>query len=48
MRGGIFMTSRGYYVATHILAVWDRLACLKPDEPDSWSFPDEVLTMMAM
>jgi hypothetical protein len=41
MRCEIFMESRGYYVATHILMVWKRLACLAPDQPHSWSFPDE-------
>jgi len=30
----------GYYVATHILTVWKRLAGLEPDQPHGWSFPD--------
>ena len=34
------MTSGGYYVATHILTVWKRLAGLEPDQPHGWSFPD--------
>ena len=35
------MASGGYYVATHILMVWKRLAGLAPDQPHGWSFPDE-------
>jgi hypothetical protein len=34
------MTSGGYYVATHILTVWKRLAGLAPDRSHGWSFPD--------
>ena len=34
------MASGGYYVATHILMVWKRLAGLAPDQPHGWSFPD--------
>jgi len=41
MRRDKFMASGGYYVATHILTVWKRLAGLEPDQPDGWSFPDE-------
>jgi hypothetical protein len=37
------MASGGYYVATHILTVWKRLARLAPDQPHSWSFPDVVI-----
>lgn len=48
MRREIFMTSGGDYVATHILAGWKRLARLAPDQPDSCSFPDEVLTTMGV
>jgi len=40
MRHKNIMTSGGYYVATHILTVWKRLAGLAPDQPHSWSFPD--------
>jgi hypothetical protein len=40
MRHESFMTSEGYYVATHILTVWQHLAGLAPDQPHSWSFPD--------
>jgi hypothetical protein len=29
-----------HYVATPNMEVWKRLACLAPDEPDGWSFPD--------
>jgi hypothetical protein len=36
------MASGGYYVATHILTVWKRLAGLEPDQPHGWSFPDAV------
>ena len=36
------MASGGYYVATHILMVWKRLAGLAPDQPHGWSFPDEL------
>jgi len=28
------------YVATPNMEVWQRLACLAPDAPDGWSFPD--------
>ena len=41
MRREIFMASRGYYVAIHILTVWKRLARLAPDQPHGWTFPDE-------
>ena len=34
------MALGGYYVATHILMVWKRLAGLAPDQPHGWSFPD--------
>ena len=40
MRRENIMTSGGYYVATHILTVWKRLAGLEPDQPHGWSFPD--------
>jgi hypothetical protein len=40
MRREIFMASRGYYVAIHILTVWKRLARLAPDQPHGWTFPD--------
>jgi len=36
------MASGGYYVAIHFLTVWKRLACLAPDQPDGWSFPDVI------
>jgi hypothetical protein len=36
------MTSGGYYVATHILTVWKRLAGLAPDRSHGWSFPDVI------
>ena len=42
MRCEIFMALGGYYVATHFLTVWKRLARLAPDQPDGWSFPDEL------
>jgi hypothetical protein len=42
MRQKSVMASGGYYVATHILTVWKRLAGLAPDQPHGWSFPDEV------
>ena len=42
MRRENIMTSGGYYVATHILTVWKRLAGLEPDQPHGWSFPDAV------
>jgi hypothetical protein len=29
-----------HYVAIPVMDVWKRLACLAPDEPDGWSFPD--------
>ena len=38
------MASGGYYVATHILMVWKRLAGLAPDQPHGWSFPDVTPT----
>ena len=40
MRRKNVMASGGYYVATHILTVWKRLADLAPDQPQGWSFPD--------
>ena len=40
MRQKSVMASGGYYVATHILMVWKRLAGLAPDRPHGWSFPD--------
>ena len=30
-----------HYVATPNMEVWQRLACLAPDAPDGWSFPDD-------
>jgi len=41
MRQKSVMASGGYYVATHILTVWKRLAGLAPDRPHGWSFSDE-------
>ena len=36
------MESGGYYVATHVLTVWKRLAGLAPDQPHGWNFPDVI------
>ena len=40
MREKNVMASGEYYVATHILMAWKRLAGLEPDQPHGRSFPD--------
>ena len=42
------MASGGYYVATHILMVWKRLAGLAPDQPHGWSFPDACRSILLL